>query len=75
VVEMGGLKTGKGKSWGEAHWISSVAPNGYKLRFAVAHVEAKDHRCGVTDDASPPNSDGKREGTALLGDVHHLGAG
>jgi hypothetical protein len=65
VVQRGGLKTGKGKSWGEAHWISSEAPKGYKLRYAEEHVEAKDHHCGVTDDASPPNGEGKREGTAF----------
>jgi len=83
VVQRGGLRTGKGTSWGEAHWISSEAPTGYKLRWSETHVQAEDHRCGVRDEGdknpSPPNRDGKREGTSFWAtciiwerDNHHV---
>src|SRR5579862_5570697 len=67
VVER--MKTGQGLSWGESKYVTSQAPDGYRLRWSEAHVSALDHHCGVKDEGdvqpSPFNSDHKRAGESF----------
>jgi hypothetical protein len=79
------VKSGVGKSWGDPVYITSTAPKGYKLRWSEAHVESKDHHCGVKDEGdkspSPFNNDNpqRRAGEAFWAqciiwerDDHHV---